>query len=277
MTRFLIINADDYGWDKDINKACHSLALHGSLTSVSAMAGCIESLDDCRFQTNEGRAVSVGVHLNISTGKPVSPQTKNSALVNLETGYFKAINLNNLSSFMLSLRKRDIAHEFDAQIETVLSKAERISHLDTHHHVARLPTIAIEVAEAAQRHGISRVRTPRGSSGKLLPAHRRFVIGLNERIYSSRKLCFPVVRFGIPKVESWQDFERLFRCYASDDVWGEQSTAELSCHPSLGGGVLNQSPEMQQRRRSDFSILSDERFLSLLAELSIERVSYNDL
>lgn len=277
MTKFLIINADDYGWDIDINNACHALAAAGSLTSVSAMAGSIESLDNCRFQVNDGAQVSVGVHLNLSTGRPVNLGTRSSPLVDSNTGNFRNINLNNLSSLFLSFEKKSIAKEFDAQIETVLSMAGSITHLDTHHHVARLPTIAIEVAEAALRHGIARVRTPKGFSVKSLPPHRRFVVGLNERIYKSRKLRFPSVRFGMPKVESWEGFERQFRRYASDDTWPEGSIAELSCHPSVGAGVLNQSPEMKKRRHSDFTKLSDERFVNLLFELNIVRISYYDL
>ena len=276
MTKFLIVNADDYGWDRDINSACQVLASRGSLTSVSAMAGRIDSLDGCSFEAKEGRVVSVGVHLNISTGKPVAYRTQSSPLVDVNTGEFKRINLNNLSSLFLSLKKTDIAQEFDAQIETVMSKAGRVSHLDTHHHVARLPTIALEVADAARRHGISRVRTPRSAVGGSVSFHRRLIISWNQRIYKSHELNFPSVRFGMPQVSNWDEFEVRFRRYASNVAWPDQCIAELSCHPSLGGGVLNQSAEMEQRRRSDFSILSDERFSNLLSELNIEKASYYD-
>lgn len=277
MKRFLIINADDYGWTSDISKACSNLVEKGALTSVSAMIGGEENPSAWKVFCDGHPSVSIGVHLNLSTGVPVSPLTLQSPLVNFQTGMFKPINLNNFRSLLLSFNKKAILHEFDAQIESIKAAVKTISHLDTHHHIARFPTIALMLASIARRHGIQRVRTPLSFASLGLTLSRRMVIETNRLIYVNRELRCPSLRFGMPSVVDWSSFESLFQLVIRSSYWGEGCWAELSCHPSLGRGVLNQSQSMEKRRKMDYELLADERFAALVKRNDVYLKSYYDL
>lgn len=273
--RKLIINADDFGWSKDINTACVTLASAGNLTSVSYMANsCINTHEELSRLKNLN--ISIGVHLNISTGKPVNPSTKHSPLV-AQDGSFKENNKNTKEALLNTFRIDTIQNEFNAQIESVKGLGVVISHLDTHHHIAKNPTIAYVMARCAHKHGINCVRAPLGFKRKRSDILRRGIIKLNQKIFEHYCLSSPILRFGLAKYSSWDQFKCTFAEWIKLSPWLPGYTAELNCHPSFGGGVFGQSIEMAARRLSDLSILSNERLPELFDSLKIRLITYHDL
>lgn len=273
--RKLIINADDFGWSEDINAACIALATAGNLTSVSFMANsCTNSHKELSKLKNLD--ISIGVHLNISTGQPINPSTINSPLVTHD-GFFKANNKNTNEALLNALRIGSIQKEFDAQIEYARGLGIEISHLDTHHHVAKIPTIAFSMANSARKHNIRCVRAPASFNLKRFDLLRKSIVRVNKIIFSRFNLLSPKLRFGLTKQNSWSEFVNTIHEWTKSSVWQPGSTAELNCHPSFCNGVSGQSQEMAVRRPSDLKILSNEKLSELFASLKIRLITYHDL
>ena len=76
----VIINGDDFGMSPGINKAVRQLYQKGRLTSVSILTNMPWSKEALDY-TRSADDLHSGVHLNLTTGRPILPAEKVPALV----------------------------------------------------------------------------------------------------------------------------------------------------------------------------------------------------
>jgi hypothetical protein len=142
-----IINADDFGISKELNKAVLKGHLNGFLTSTSICANG-EAFDSAVYEIiPECPNLGIGVHLNIIEGNSLldgEPFTK---------GYGALI----LSSYNKKFLQK-VEAEFRLQIEKIM-KFTKISHIDSHVHVHAIPNYFEITCKLAKEYGIKQVRT----------------------------------------------------------------------------------------------------------------------
>jgi predicted glycoside hydrolase/deacetylase ChbG (UPF0249 family) len=177
MTR-VIINADDYGLHRDINRGIRYCIAEGLINSVS-VAMCGEAsdspeLDELRSlqQTNPG--LRVGVHLMLSDGVPL---TGCPSGVDTSGAFLPYVNQVAWRWATGRFDRREIYAEWKAQIERALAAGLRLGHLDSHQHVHLFPGLWRCSVDLASSFGIRRVRTSYESvAGALFPLRPRHVI-----------------------------------------------------------------------------------------------------
>ena len=105
-----------------------------------------------------------GVHLNLTTGRPLLPAAETPTLVD-QDGEF--LPISTLLSRLLAGRvdKDELRRELEAQIDLALaifgtSPETRIGQLDTHMHFHAVPALGRLVADLARRYGVPAVRNP---------------------------------------------------------------------------------------------------------------------
>jgi predicted glycoside hydrolase/deacetylase ChbG (UPF0249 family) len=162
----VIINGDDFGMSPGINAAVQRLHQAGRLNSVSIMTNMPWSANALAY-AEQAPNLRAGVHLNLSTGRPLLPPDHVPSLVDHE-GQFLPISA--LLSRLLAGRVdwSDLRHELEAQIELALdalqpSAAESgrtIEHLDSHMHFHAVPTLGRLVSDLALYYGVPAVRNP---------------------------------------------------------------------------------------------------------------------
>lgn len=153
-----ILNADDLGLSKPINTAVLEGYSQGLLKSASIVANGDAFLDAVENVIPQCPELGIGIHLNITEGKPICKD--------LETLIDKNFVFNN--SYLQLLIKaynpketkflEDVEREFRRQIETVMSKT-KVTHIDSHEHIHSIPKIFDIVCRLAQEYGIKQVRT----------------------------------------------------------------------------------------------------------------------
>src|SRR3981081_1226976 len=81
VTRNLIVNADDLGWTVGVNRGIEGAHRNGIVTSASLLAngGAFAEAVELARGT---RGLGVGVHLNLSDGRPIAPRESVPTLVN---------------------------------------------------------------------------------------------------------------------------------------------------------------------------------------------------
>jgi predicted glycoside hydrolase/deacetylase ChbG (UPF0249 family) len=139
--RQLIINADDLGADEARNAGIFEAIGAGTTTAVSLLANG-PALNDalCRIRSLHGHTLSIGIHINLSEGTPLS-----SNLTRL-TGQDGDL-LKKAQAHHLLMRQRDpalereIVQEMTLQIESVLAAGIEVDHLDGHQHVHVFPAV----------------------------------------------------------------------------------------------------------------------------------------
>ena len=161
--RNLIVNADDLGWTAGVNRGIAEAHRNGIVTSTSILANGAAFADGVK-SASELPGLGVGVHLNLSDGKPTAPAEQVKSLVN-ENGAFsggpEALLLRLTTS---NLEPKEVETEWNAQIEKVRAAGIRPTHLDGHKHVQMLPGLFGIALRLAKKHGIAAVRVSHEAS-----------------------------------------------------------------------------------------------------------------
>src|SRR5215467_6465602 len=114
----LIVNADDLGWTQGVNRGIAEAHRNGIVTSTSLLANSCAFEDGVRTARDLPR-LGVGVHLNLSDGKPVAPPERVKSLLGKD-GQFSGSPeslLFRLTTKILDCKEVEI--EWGAQIEKV--------------------------------------------------------------------------------------------------------------------------------------------------------------
>jgi hopanoid biosynthesis associated protein HpnK len=158
--RRLIVNADDFGLTRGVNRAIAELHEHGVLTSATLMARAAATNDAIK-QALKTPSLGVGCHVVLVDGKPVLPPREISALVDRETGFFHRTLGAFLRLLLLArIRPAEIEAEAAAQIALLQRHGLRLTHVDTHKHLHMFPAVLRPVLRAARAAGIRAIRNP---------------------------------------------------------------------------------------------------------------------
>ncbi len=158
MVKRFILNADDFGLSKALNRAVLEGYQCGLLKSASLTANG-EAFDEAVNSIIPACPdLGVGIHLNVIEGKSLCADvdTLTDSNGNFNNSYvqllLKAYNPRE-KEFLPQLER-----EFRRQIETILAKTP-VSHIDSHVHVHSIPKIFDMVCRLAKEYGIKQVRT----------------------------------------------------------------------------------------------------------------------
>lgn len=110
-TRDLIITADDFGASANINEGISQAADMNLITCISVLANFSESFPQLHSIYSKHPEIELGVHLNITTGNPLSESTNIPSLVS-DNGSFFTIEellprLKEISTTQLHLELRN--------------------------------------------------------------------------------------------------------------------------------------------------------------------------
>lgn len=154
----LIINADDLGYSPAVNRAIADLFEAGLITSASLLVNQPFSEAGAEIALrNPG--LSVGVHLNLSKGRPLLPPEEVASLVD-EAGRFWRSNHLYRRALLGQVDWDEAAQELDAQVRWALQRGLQIDNLDAHVHFHVLPAARRLTVELAGRYGVRAWRTP---------------------------------------------------------------------------------------------------------------------
>lgn len=150
----VIVNADDFGYSQEVNRAIGTLVEKGQVTSTTILANGPAFEDAARMASSPSWQASVGVHLNLSEFTPLTDQEELRPYLD-ETGRFTGEVRGVLPT---PSRLRAIRREWSAQIDRVRRAGLVPSHLDSHRHVHRWPPLLPATIGACRAADIDRIR-----------------------------------------------------------------------------------------------------------------------
>jgi hopanoid biosynthesis associated protein HpnK len=289
--RKLIVNADDFGLTAKINQAIIDGHCYGLISSTSLLANG-EAFESALALSRQAPRLGVGVHLNLTEGKPVAPASRIPSLVNGQ-GFFARKPASLWRAMILGrVTTVDIEKELRAQIEKVLAAGIVATHLDSHKHVHALPVLGRMGIRFARQYGIPAVRcvAERWSALSCLLGrfpHAKMTIFrqlLNSCMLAvvSRGWSRQLRRTGVACAEHFYGLtptgfldEELLReilCHLED------GTSELMCHPGFVDKALRQTPtRLLEQREMEYQALTRPGIKLLAKDLGIQLVNYGDL
>jgi predicted glycoside hydrolase/deacetylase ChbG (UPF0249 family) len=251
MTRYLIVNADDFNLTLGVSRGILRAHREGIVTSTTVLVN-LPSLEASRDLARDASGLSLGLHLNLTLGAPVLPAPRVPSLVD-SAGRFP----RRPARFARQGTSREIRDELAAQVDRFVTAFGRPpSHLDSHHHIHRYPPILEVLADLA-----SSLRIP------LRPPSPKSAIALRAR--------------GIPAVDRTAGDvgeEALLdaRALTALLVALPGGITELMCHPGYHDTDLAVS-SYDREREQELCALCDATVREAIAREGIRRIGYRDL
>ncbi len=260
--RKLVVNADDFGFTRDVNQGIVKAHREGILTATTIMSEGAAFEDAVRL-ARENPTLDIGVHL-ILVGQAPYP-----------------ITVAELTRAVM-LRRIRIYEELSAQVRRVLDAGLQPSHLDTHKHTHLLPPVLNAVARISEEFKIPWVRRPfdfplepHGIPWKKRTVSRAFgmVRGRFERV---------LARHGCRSTDHFAGFQITGKFDASDvaaliRALPEGST-EFMCHPGICTAELRAaSTRLKESREEELRALTAPEVRDALRESGVELTNYRGL
>jgi len=288
--RYLIINADGYGFTAGISRAIEECIEFGTVRSLSA---------NVNFQYAEALAqlvrkhpdISVGCHLNPVVGSPILSPEKVPTLVDEHGQFFYTKFRQRFLSGRIRLA--ELRAELLAQVEKARDLAGKaFSHLDFHMGLHKLPVLYGQFLEVAEKSKVGRVRG------------YRYLVGMEHRFPRVRHLIFLVERpIRLPRylIQLWQWRKALRRQLATTDHWvsitylGERPNTitlhnylqmlrnlpdgfnEFVAHPGYVDDDLTRWATYLDQRILERSVLLNPEFREAVVSSDIRLAGYRDI
>ena len=160
MASRLIINADDFGLTRGINRAILELHQAGAVTSATLMANG-PAFDDAVSIALANPTLGVGCHIVLTDGAPLSHPLRIPTLLGADGKNFRPSLIDFLTAVLLGKVSEDeIAIEALAQIQHLQRSGIDVTHIDSHKHTHILPAVARPLLYACERTGVGAIRNP---------------------------------------------------------------------------------------------------------------------
>ncbi len=157
-TRFLIVNADDFGRSEAVNLGVAEGFRRGIITSTSVVAAG-PAFESAVAMAPNLKGLGIGVHLAVDEYEPILPAADIPTLVNPE-GQFHSRGRQFLNMASNSRTKGDLLREWGAQIARIVAAGIKLTHIDGHGHCHAHPAVTGIIIQLAERYGIAHVRLP---------------------------------------------------------------------------------------------------------------------
>jgi len=237
--KYLITNADDFGFTSDVNEGIVHAHQNGILTATTLMAPGA-AFDHAVTLARANPTLDIGVHL-VLVGSPGFPAT----LSDLVTA--------------VALRRIPIYEELSRQVRKILDAGIRPTHLDTHKHTHVLPPVLSAVARISKEFQIPWVRRP------LVPG----MLGVLKK-----QGCRATDHFAGYRQTGKFDSTSLANLIR---LLPEGST-EFMCHPGFcTSELLGAATRLKESRLRELEALTSTRVRYALEESNVSLVRYGDL
>ena len=271
--RRLIINADDYGLSRGVNTGIIEASDAGVVTSASMIVNLL-GFNDAVARAESHPALSLGLHLNLTTGKPL---TAAPSLTGRKTGLFYSLPVLMARAGLGLIDSSDVARECAAQLDRMIEFGIAPTHLDSHRHVHAHPALWSAILGVASSRGVSNVRLPieplsinaRDWKATLKKAGLLLCARVSARhVEGNMAEHF----FGLSLQGGRSFAARLFTLIPKLP----EGTSELMTHPGYTDAGLSEYDDYASPREEELKVLCSKEFRDLLKLCGIELTSFGN-
>lgn len=279
----LIINADDLGADEARNRGIFEAIEADRVTSVSVLSNG-DGFEDAieRWKSLCNKDVSLGIHINLSEGRPIS---QNLRLLTGQNGCFlgKQAARDLLRHAVNEELAQEIRREVQAQIDVLRVFGISITHIDGHQHIHVFPPVLPVVIACASENRIPWIRIPDEPNPSVLSLLVQ-QDGKDEAVMFSGLGVKARSAIMLSDVDSCDHFRGLYLKGKLDIVLLEEllrdlsvGLTELMVHPGRASVTMSSGPFSAfstGEREVELKALLDPVFPSLLKKYEISLIPF---
>jgi hypothetical protein len=269
---YLVVNADDYGYFRCVSRGILEAATQGIVTATGVFATAERFADDAPA-LRDCAALDAGVHLNLTSGRPLTSDMR--ASLARFGGSFPGKFTIARAVAIGTLRLPAVQAEWRAQIERCLQAGLTLRFLNSHEHIHMHPRLFPLVQALADEYAIAHIRFTTAGTARARGAGALARSGIVNALAASvrGRLRRPVARF--LGLESSGRIGREELAAVTADLQPGK-VYELMCHP----GRLDRAEVTDPRLLSyhdwerEFAALTDPDVRAMLEARGIRVVGY---
>jgi predicted glycoside hydrolase/deacetylase ChbG (UPF0249 family) len=283
VTAYLIVNADDYAMSPGVSRGILEAHARGVVTSTTTLVntpGAAEALAAARAGAP---ALGLGLHVNLSFGRPMLPPGAVPSLVGDDGDFFSGARLLDA---MKHFRTDDVRREVTAQFARFVQLVGRPpDHLDSHQHLGCLqPDVFAALVTLADAADIP-LRDPGDFLDpcrleRLLQRIGRENAGAGPRFEDFQylpgtlsALCRGLPRYHSPDACRYEFYGSGARLEVLLDLLDglPEGVTEIMCHPGYADGLED---AYRTPRERELAILTDPLILEAVRERGVVLTSF---
>lgn len=178
----IIVNADDFGINERTTLAIDEAIASGLCTSTTLMVNMPYADEAVKLSRARGYFGRVGLHLNLTTGKPMTDAIRRSAMFCDEEGLFDG-RLRKTRRLAIKGEDRALLRdEVLAQIRAFKAYQPTVFHMDSHHHVHAELAFLGAVGDLLRRETLQSIRISRNVTVGASAIYAAYKAAINARI-----------------------------------------------------------------------------------------------
>lgn len=273
MSKYLIINADDFGYNDEQNAAIKELLSNALITSTSVLTVCEKSKEAVAFAKES--SVDVGVHLTINSDNSAKKWQSVSNAKSFADGL-----PSEQKDLIFHTTRRDVRQELEAQYDFITKGGATVDHADNH--CATLYGINgrrfyIDAFDFCARHNLP-FRFPKTSGflerqlerkiPNILKTYQQMIVRSGEK--RGVKMLDDLVSnpWSMQRIKDYNTLEKYYLDAIDNCIDG---ITEMFLHPALP--LENEQGEWQ-KRVFEYEILKSGCLLDRAKQKGIEVVSW---
>ncbi len=219
----IIVNADDFGISPGVNEAIREAFAGKLIDRTTLMVNMPYAKEAMEIARSEGFDGKVGIHLNLTAGRPLTQSMASDRIMCDDSGEFTADFARNLKTrFFLPAKTRvNIERELRAQLDGYRDLGGTLWHVDSHHHVHTDPSVWRILKKVLRDYPVTSVRLGRNMYRGGNPLMHIYKIMLNASI---KGFCNEDARY----FGSMQDYEDYGTGMGSSSP---DTNTEIMVHP----------------------------------------------
>lgn len=264
--KYVIANADDFGYRPEVSKAIIESHLKGVLTETSVLVNSITKEEvELALKTS---TLGFGLHLNITSGEPMSDRWKKKygSLFRPKRNEPEQFNREIWFSFIKKFETEDVYYEYKAQIKSFKDMFGRLpSHIDSHHYTSAFSNIFPAFVKIAKEYKLPvRRQVLFDFTGNQHPmGNIDHITQLNLELAKDK--IKTTNYFSLLYFNRYENYLEVIESEISKIK--DNESIELSFHPGLE----------ENWRKRDLGILKDKKLKLLLKKLNCKLASYREM
>lgn len=284
----LITNADDFGLNTSITDAIIDTHINGIMTSTTLMTN-MEGTDYAIQKAKEIKSLGVGIHFNLTEGKPLSELSKIPLLID-KNGNFKSNIYQRKNLIYGKEKQKQVEIELSNQLIFLLDNGIVPTHFDSHHHITGTPLAFKASLAVCKKYKVTKARitnidynySKEFKESWLKKIKRNIITFPKSTIHNFNKKRLRAKKFITPdtKILPYRilpiDPNPIIQFSNTLNILKNGST-EISFHPGYKNAYHNDSTQTAKLRLRDLDVAKSKEIIALIKKLNIELISFREL